>query len=62
MHSAPSRTERPETEWPPPRTVNARPEPRAARIAAATSSASFAKATAAGWRSIAPFQPARALS
>jgi hypothetical protein len=30
-------------------------------MAAATSSASLAKATAAGWRSIAPFQPARAV-
>ena len=40
MHSAPSRTERPETECPPARIVNGSPAARAARIAAATSSAS----------------------
>ena len=57
MQSAPSRTERPETECPPARTVNGRPAARAARIAAATSSASVAYATAAGRRSMAPFQP-----
>ena len=42
MHSAPSRTERPETEWPPARIVKATPASRAARMAAATSSASRA--------------------
>ncbi len=62
MHSAPSRTDRPETEWPPARTVKPTEARRAARIAAATSSASRAKATAAGRRSIAPFHPARAES
>jgi hypothetical protein len=62
MHSAPSRTERPETECPPARIVNSSPAARAARIAAATSSASVAYATAAGRRSTAPFQPVRALS
>jgi hypothetical protein len=62
MHSAPSRTERPETECPPPRIVKARPAARAARTAAATSSASDAYAIAAGQRSIAPFQPVRATS
>jgi hypothetical protein len=62
MHSAPSRIERPDTECPPARIVNGSSESRAARIAAATSSASLAYATAAGRRSIAPFQPARARS
>jgi hypothetical protein len=55
-------TERPETECEPPRTVNGVDEARAARTAAATSSASVAWATAAGRRSMAPFQPARAAS
>ena len=62
MHSAPSRIERPEIECPPARTVNARPAARAARIAAATSSASVAWATAAGWRSITPLKTLRASS
>ena len=62
MHSAPSRTDRPETECPPARIVNGTPAMRAARTAAATSSASRAKATAAGRRSNAPFQTARASS
>ena len=42
MHSAPSRTERPETEWAPARTVNASPAERAAAMAACTSSVSVA--------------------
>ncbi len=62
MHTAPSRTERPETECPPARIVNGSPAARAARMAADTSSASVAWATAAGTRSIAPFQVRREAS
>ena len=62
MQSAPSRTDRPATEWPPARIVNGIPAARAARIAAATSSASLANAIAAGCLSTAPFQQARAWS
>jgi hypothetical protein len=62
MHSASSRTERPDTECPPARIVNSRASAFAPRMAAATSSASVACATAAGRRSIAPFQPVRACS
>jgi hypothetical protein len=42
MQSAPSRTERPETECPPARIVNGSASSRQARIAAETSSASVA--------------------